>query len=75
MDGASERTNQMLGQYLQIFCGTQQNNWHEWLPLAQYTKNSWPSSTTKKMPFDLLIRYTLQIHQLTRKTNVPSLEE
>jgi hypothetical protein len=25
-DGASERTNQTLKQYLQIFCGTQQNN-------------------------------------------------
>jgi hypothetical protein len=28
-DGASKRTNQTLKQYLQIFCGTQQNNWHK----------------------------------------------
>ena len=74
-DGASERTNQTLEQYLWIFCGTQQDNWHTWLPLAQYTKNSWPSATTKKTPFDLLIGYTPQIHQPTRKTNVPSLEQ
>ena len=74
-DGASERTNQTLEQYLRIFCGTQQDNWHEWLPLAQYTKNSWPSATTKKTPFDLIIGYTPQIHQPTRKTNVPSLEQ
>ena len=40
-DGASECTNQALEQYLRAFCGTQQNNWHTWLPLAQYTKNSW----------------------------------
>ena len=33
-DGASERTNQTLEQYLRIFCGTQQDNWHMWLPLA-----------------------------------------
>jgi hypothetical protein len=46
-----------------------------WLPLAQYTKNSWPSATTKRTPFDLLIGYTPQIHQPTRKTNVPSLEQ
>src|SRR5579863_7195818 len=39
-DSASEYTNQSLGQYLRLFCGTQQNNWHAWLPLAQYTKNS-----------------------------------
>jgi hypothetical protein len=29
----------------------------------------------KKTPFDLLIRYTPQIHQPMRKTNVPSLEQ
>ena len=33
-DGSSERTNQTLEQYLRVFCGTQQNNWHAWLPLA-----------------------------------------
>jgi len=74
-DGASERTNQMLEQYLHIFCGTQQNNWHVWLLLAQYTKNSWPSATTKKTPFDLLIGYTPQIHQPTRKTDIPSIQQ
>ena len=61
-DGASECTNQTLEQYLRIFCGSQQNNWHAWLPLAQYTKNSWPSATMKKTPFDLLIGYTPQVH-------------
>jgi len=74
-DRASKRTNQTLEQYLQVFCGTQQNNWHAWLPLAQYTKNSWPSATMKKTPFDLLIGYTPQIHQPTRKTDIPSLEQ
>jgi len=73
-DGASERTNQTLEQYLRVFCRTQQNNWHAWLPLAQYTKNSWPSATTKKTPYDLLIGYTPQVYQPTRKTTIPSLE-
>jgi len=53
----------------------QQDNWHAWLPLAQYTKNSWPSATTKKTPYDLLIGYTPQVHQPTRKTAIPSLEQ
>src|SRR5260221_11152646 len=74
-DGASERTNQTLEQYLCVFCGTQQNNWHSWLPMAQYTKNSWPSATTKKTPFDLLIGYMPQIHQPTRRTDIPELDE
>jgi len=74
-DGASERTNQTLEQYLRVFCGTQQNNWHAWLLLAQYTKNSWPSATTKKTPYNLLIGYTPQVHQPTRKTTIPPLEK
>ena len=74
-DGLSERTNQTLEQYLRVFCGTQQNNWHAWLPLAQYTKNSWPSATTKKTPFDLLIGYTPQVHQPTRSLDLPTLEQ
>ena len=73
-DGVSKRTNQSLEQYLQLFCGTQQNNWHTWLPLAQYTKNFWPSATTKKTPFDLLIGYTPRTYQPTRKTVNTSLE-
>jgi hypothetical protein len=73
-DGASERTNQSLEQYLRLFCGTQQNHWHTWLPLAQYTKNSWPSATTKKAPYDLLIGYTPRIHQPRRKSDIPAIE-
>src|SRR5579863_297710 len=74
-DGASECTNQSLEQYLRLFCGTQQNNWHAWLPLAQYMKNSWPSTTTKCTPFNLLIGYMLHTHQPIRKTINPSLED
>jgi len=73
IDGASERTNQTLKQYLRMFCGTQQNNWHTWLPLAQYTKNSWPSATTKKAPFDLIMGYTPRVHQPIRSTDIPTL--
>jgi len=58
-----------------MFCGTQQNNWHTWLPLAQYTKNSWPSATTKKALLDLLIGYTPCVHQPTRLTDIPTLEK
>ena len=54
-DGQSKCTNQWLKQYLWIFENFQQNNWAHWLPLAQYTHNSWPNATTKKMPFKLII--------------------
>jgi hypothetical protein len=41
----------------------------------QYTKNSWPSATTKKAPFDLLIGYTPSVHQPTRTTDIPTLNQ
>jgi hypothetical protein len=33
-----------------------QNDWANWLPLAQYVHNSWINETTKQTPFNLLIR-------------------
>ena len=58
MDGQSERTNQTLETYLRIFCNEQQTDWARWLPLAQFSINSWPLHTTKMPPFELLIRVT-----------------
>src|SRR6267142_958018 len=72
-DGQSERTNQSLEQYLRIVCGQDQHTWAEWLPLAQYVRNSWPSSTTKKTPYELILGYTPNIHQLNRATSVPGI--
>jgi transposase InsO family protein len=51
MDGQSERANQKLEQYIQIFTDYYQKNWRWLLPLAQYMLNSWPNATTKKAPF------------------------
>src|SRR6202008_711122 len=73
-DGQSERTNQSLEQYLRLFCNDKQSNWHAWLPIAQYTRNSWPNATTKKTPFDLLIGYMPQAHQPSRPPTLPSIE-
>jgi transposase InsO family protein len=39
-DGQSEQTNQWLEQYLRIFGNYSQNDWANWLPLAQYIHNS-----------------------------------
>ena len=50
-DGQTERTNQTLEQYLRIFCNYQQDNWYTLLPLAEFTYNNTPSSTTGISPF------------------------
>jgi hypothetical protein len=38
-------------------------------------KNLWPSTTTKKAPFNLLIGYTPAVHQLTRKMDILTLDQ
>ena len=74
-DGQSECTNQRLEQYLQIFIDYHQQNWALLLLLAQYTLNSWPNVTTKKVPFELILGYVPRVHQTARPFKLPSVEE
>jgi hypothetical protein len=74
-DGQSERTNQSLETYLRLYCDTQQHEWAKLLPMAQYVWNSWPSSTTKQVPFNTLISYTPQAHQPTHSMANPDLQQ
>jgi hypothetical protein len=50
-DGATERLNQTLEQYLRIYVNYQQNDWENLLPLAQFTYNDTVHSSTKLTPF------------------------
>src|SRR6266700_5670119 len=50
-DGQTERMNQMLEQYLRIYCNHQQDNWSELLPLAEFAYNNAPNATTGVSPF------------------------
>ena len=74
-DGQSERTNQTLETILRIYCNHQQDNWADWLKIAQYVINCRPSSTTKKPPYELWMGFIPRTHQPTRTSNVPALEE
>ena len=50
-DGQTERTNQTLEQYLRVYCNSQQDNWADLLPLAEFAYNNAPSATTGISPF------------------------
>ena len=50
-DGQTERMNQMLKQYLRIYCNYQQDNWSELLLLAEFLYNNAPNATTGVSPF------------------------
>ena len=43
--------------------------------MVQYVRNSWPSSTTKQVPFNTLIGYTPLAHQPTHSTDIPDLRQ
>ena len=57
MDGQSERTNQSAETLLRFFTDYKQGDWAQWLLMAQFAPNNWPSDTTRKSPFFLLMGY------------------
>ena len=50
-DGQTERANQTLKQYLQVYCNYQQSNWSDLLPIAEFAYNNAPNATTGLSPF------------------------
>ena len=56
-DGQSEHTNQWVETFLRFVTNYKQDDWARWLPMAQFAHNNWPSDTTRKSPFFLLMGY------------------
>ncbi|MBW0474124.1 hypothetical protein O181_013839 [Austropuccinia psidii MF-1] len=50
-DEQTERVNQILEQYLWMYVSYHQNDWHTWLPLAEFAYNNAENSLTKQSPF------------------------
>ena len=57
MDRQSERTNQWVKTFLRFVTNYKQDDWARWLPMVQFAHNNWPSDTTRKSPFFLLMGY------------------
>jgi hypothetical protein len=75
MGGQSERTNQSLEMFIRCYCDEEQDNWHIWLPMAEFAHNQWPNATTKKAPFDLIMGYIPHMGQIKKPSPVPQVEE
>ena len=60
-DGQTERTNQELEQYLRMYVNYRQNNWAEWLAMAEFTFNNKVHTATKSSPFQVNYRRELRI--------------
>jgi len=52
-NGQTERVNQELEQYLQLFVNEHQDNWNSLLPLAEFVYNNHVHSSTQQTPFFL----------------------
>ncbi|MBW0559584.1 hypothetical protein O181_099299 [Austropuccinia psidii MF-1] len=50
-DGQTERVNHILEQYLWMYVSYHQDDWHTWLPLAEFAYNNAEHSSTKQSPF------------------------
>ncbi len=74
-DGQSERSNQWVEQFLRHWSNTQQDNWADLLPIAQFAHNSWPNATTKSSPFKLLMGSKPRTTWEERKTTVQTVED
>ena len=50
-DGQTERVNQELDQYLQLFVNEWQDNWYDLLPIAEFQHNNHVHFTIQQPPF------------------------
>src|SRR5258708_831385 len=52
-DGQTEHVNQEIEAYLQVFVSHQQDDWADWLPLAEFAYNNKVHAATHQTPFEL----------------------
>ena len=74
-DGQSERTNQFLETYLRFYCEEKQDDWHKWLPFAEFAHNQWLNATTEKTPFNLIMGYTPRLKWNLLPSQILAVEE
>ena len=55
-DEQTERVNQELEQYLRMFIDHRQEQWPNWLGIAEFTYNNKAHSSTKMLPFKAILR-------------------
>ena len=52
-DGQTEHINQEIEQYRRLFVNQRQDDWYEWVSLAEFTYNNQIHSSTQTTPFML----------------------
>jgi len=70
-DGQIERVNQEFEQYLILYCNYRQNDWAEWLSIAEFSYNNQIHSSTGRSPFLI----NLGCHPNTRQDTGKTIED
>lgn len=72
-DGLTERTNQTLETYLRAYCSYQQDDWVDYLPVAEFAFNNAENSSTKQTPFFANFAFHPTFEpRLTERSTVPA---
>src|SRR5882672_10556592 len=50
-DGQTERVNQEVEQFLRLFVNQWQDDWYEWLAIAEFAYNDWIHASMRSSPF------------------------
>ncbi|GJF00822.1 polyprotein [Phanerochaete sordida] len=75
-NGKVERKNQEVEKFLRLFVSQRQDNWVDWLPMAEFVLNSHVSSATGRTPFEIVYGYTPDFTIPAGKhSNIPALDE
>lgn len=74
-DGQVERTNAILEDYLRHFVSLKQDDWSTWLPLAEFSYNNSPSSSTSHSPFFACHGFHPRFNTLTTSSVVPRADD
>jgi hypothetical protein len=70
-DGQSEHSNQWLETAIHFITDEKQKNWAPYLPIAQFAHNNWPSDTTRKSPFFLLMGFNPRADWIHATSPIP----
>jgi hypothetical protein len=76
IDGETEKANQELETYLQIYCGSNPTSWESMILVLKFTYNNHMHETIKQMPFFLMEGYEMKPFPLLfSEMPVPSVEQ
>jgi hypothetical protein len=70
-DGQLERSNQWLETAIHFIADQKQRNWALYLPIAQFAHNNWPSDTTRKSLFFLLMGFNPRADWIHATSPIP----